>query len=309
MTADLPEQPGQCAACGGSMAATAARKSLLAHSNGKRYTLYLCPRCEIGFWWPLQADPSIYVDEGFDAYKDYHSGTRPFPRWAEPLFDALPDRRGAALDIGCGDGSVLRRLSAQGFAAYGIDLDPKSVAIARDKYGLENVLALTLTEWKQRCDASGTRFDLITFFEVLEHQDAPLAFLADVIALGVPGAMVAGSVPNRMRFLAPLQRMFSDGDLPPHHFLWFSKAALRRLLERAGLTDIGIDYAGGMSYGTVLSKLVATGWHKAARAGAARFALLPLAVLAPFAAAVLWLGGTLAPQNLFFRCRTAPRTH
>ena len=41
-------------------------------------------------------------------------------------------------------------------------------------------------------------------------------------------------MPNRDRALVALDRRRSDGDFPPHHFLWFSAAALEATLRRAG---------------------------------------------------------------------------
>jgi SAM-dependent methyltransferase len=303
-SADSSGQAVYCAACASPVASTAVRQTHVGVSNHKQYSLYCCPTCELGFWWPLQADPSIYENEGFEAYQDYHSGARPFPQWAAPLFAVLPAGRGSALDIGCGDGSVLHRLADAGFEPYGIDLDHKSISIARSKFALSNVAVATLEDWAKQCAEQARRFDLITFFEVLEHQDSPLSFLAQVAQLGKPGSMVAGSVPNRSRFLAPLDRRLSDGDFPPHHFLWFSAAALGKLLARAGFCEIVIVKAGELPYRTILTKLVAAGQRATATNHGARWLLLPImALLAPFAAAVVWLGRKLAPPHLFFRCR------
>jgi 2-polyprenyl-3-methyl-5-hydroxy-6-metoxy-1,4-benzoquinol methylase len=41
---------------------------------------------------------------------------------------------------------------------------------------------------------------VITFFEVLEHQDKPREFLEMVKGLLKEGGYIAGSVPNRERF-------------------------------------------------------------------------------------------------------------
>lgn len=303
-TPDRSEPAVRCAACASPVTAQSARQSHVAGSSHINYTLYYCPACALGFWWPLQADQSIYADEGFEAYKDYHSGTRPFPRWAEPLFGLLPELRGKALDIGCGDGAVLHRLAEAGFEPYGIDLDQKSIAIARSKFSLQNVAVSTLEEWATRCKQEGRQFDLITFFEVLEHQDSPRDFLSQVTQLGKPGGMIAGSVPNRDRFLARLDRKMSDGDLPPHHFLWFSAQALKGLLDRAGFREIETQYTGALPYRVVVEKLVSAAKRATARRPATRWLLLPtLIVAAPFAAAAIWLGRKVSPPQLFFRCR------
>jgi SAM-dependent methyltransferase len=298
------ESTMHCAACANRVGPSSPPHEHHAHHNGEKYTLQRCPACDLQFWSPLKADPSVYAGEGFEAYVDYHSGTRPFPRWAEPLFRLLSPQGGRALDIGCGDGAVLRRLADAGYDPHGIDLDEKSVAVARDKFGLGNVAAMTLDAFEAECHARNERFDLITFFEVLEHQDAPRAFLAQVMRLGEPGGRVAGSVPNRDRFLAPLDRKLSDGDLPPHHFLWFSSDSLAQLLARAGLQDVRVTRIGALSYPQIVGKLNTIISRKASALPAAiRWTAVLLKVLAPLAAVIPWLGMRAAPSHLFFECR------
>lgn len=42
------------------------------------------------------------------------------------LIDELPDS-GVVLDVGCGDGALMRRLSSSGFEVRGVDASPESV--------------------------------------------------------------------------------------------------------------------------------------------------------------------------------------
>jgi len=298
------ESSTHCAACSNPVRPGTPAKRHHARHNGETYTLCHCQNCDLQFWWPLKADPSVYEDEGFEAYEDYHSGARPFPRWAEPLFPLLSGKRGAALDIGCGDGAVLHRLAAIGFEANGIDLDRKSIQVAHRKFGLDKAVVAALDDYVAGCRASDTHFDIITFFEVLEHQDAPREFLSQVIVLGKPGSLVAGSVPNRNRFLARLDRKLSDGDLPPHHFLWFSPRSLKSLLESMGLRDVSVVEIGALPYRQILGKLGVVTSRKARRWPRLMRPLAPvLKALFPLAAVVPWLGMRLAPSHLFFKGR------
>ena len=293
-----------CAACANAAKASIPPQRHQASHNSEVYTLQRCPVCDLQFWWPLKADPSVYEAEGFEAYADYHSGTRPFPRWAEPLFQSLPPSAGTALDIGCGDGALLNRLAEAGFEANGIDLDEKSIRVARRKYGLKNVATATLRDYIAICRERGAHFDLITFFEVLEHQDAPSEFLAQVAGLGKSGGLVAGSVPNRNRFLVRLDRRLSDGDFPPHHFLWFSASSLKYLLEKEGFLDVSISFTGALPYADIVGKLRNIIARKAQKWPAPMRILAPMmSGMAMLAAVIPWLGMRGAPSHLFFRCR------
>lgn len=303
--ASRSQQPvARCPACGVDAPPRRPARAHRARHNAVRYTLQACPACDLQFWTPLVADPSVYEGEGFEAYADYHGGRRPFPRWAEPLFavDLVPGR---SLDVGCGDGAVPARLSGIGFEAHGLDQDARSIQVAREKYGLDTVQALPLQTFVAESLAAGRRFDLVTFFEVLEHQDDPRGFLAQVAQLARPGALIAGSVPARDRFLAGLDRRMNEGDLPPHHFLWFSPRALRSLLVVSGLAEVEVRRAGGMGYIEVVRRIGALVGRRA------RPLPLPLAwglrglaaLLAPVAAFPVWVGLRRRPSHLFFLAR------
>lgn len=296
-----------CPVCADSAPAHAPLQQHVARQNHLTYTLHHCASCDLKFWTPLKAVPEVYVDEGFGAYVDYHAGTRPFPRWSEPLFKNGTPGSGKALDIGCGDGAVIARLASIGFEAHGIDLDEKSIAVARSKFGIQLAKAMTLDDYMAECSRTRLRFDLITFFEVLEHQDDPLDFLRKVLRLGAVGGRIAGSVPNRERFLAGLDRRLSEGDLPPHHFLWFSSSALKQLLETAGFTDVHVECTGALPYRTLVGKVSVALQRQCARGPLASVCKAACRVLAPLAAVVPWLGGRLQPSHLYFSGSIGPR--
>lgn len=298
----------RCPGCDRPIRNTAPQAKHRSTYNDRTYTLHECANCGQQFWWPLKIEPLFYETEGFTAYEEYHAGTRPFPRWAEPLFHPLPINKGRALDIGCGDGSVLHRLAGEAIEPYGIDLDQKSIESAKRRYGLRNLQASTLEDYVQACEARRETFDLVTFFEVLEHQDNPRRFLAQVIRLLMPDGVIAGSVPNRRRFLAALDRRLASGDLPPHHFLWFSVQSLSGLLKRMGFQDITIVPAGTLEYGTISSKLSRLSRKRLARyAAPLRSIFLAIAYLAiPLASVILWLGWKLWPSHLYFQAVYRP---
>lgn len=57
------------------------------------------------------------------------------------------------------------------------------------------------------------RFDIISFFEVLEHLDNPVRFIEHIRGLLKPGGHIIPSVPNRNSFLDTL----AESDYPPNH--------------------------------------------------------------------------------------------
>lgn len=127
-----------------------------------------------------------------------------------------------------------------GFKIYSVDIDRKSVQIAKKRLEVETIYAMSLEEFYEFAMSNNLKFDVITFFEVLEHQDKPMEFLKIIKNLLKDGGYIAGSVPNRNRLFAEVSWKHFHGDFPPHHFLRFSDVALKNALELAGFDEVSI---------------------------------------------------------------------
>jgi ubiquinone/menaquinone biosynthesis C-methylase UbiE len=148
--------------------------------------------------------------------------------------DPLAPSRGELLDIGCGTGNFLAAARRAGYGVMGIELDRNAVRFARERVGLQRVLPLTISEFAER--HAEERFEVVTFFEVLEHQAAPVEFIQKVRACVRPGGVIALSVPNRERWLTGPDVL----DYPPNHFLRWSAPALRKFLGAQGFEMLSI---------------------------------------------------------------------
>jgi SAM-dependent methyltransferase len=100
------------------------------------------------------------------------------------LLGPLPPPPARVLDVGCGDGVLLRALVDEGYDAVGIDSNPEALAIPESE-GLPVVTADFLTWHSEPCDA--------IFFGRSLHHIAPLANALDHVRdlLRPTGVMVA----------------------------------------------------------------------------------------------------------------------
>jgi SAM-dependent methyltransferase len=190
----------------------------------------------------LKIIPEFYESEVFEDYVAFHEGigTR-LGENHKAFFKYFPSNvRGKLLDVGCGDGRFLRHAKEQGFEVWGIDFDKKSVESAKRNLGIDTIFAMSLEEFYEYANEKNLKFDVITFFEVLEHQDKPREFLEMVKGLLKEGGYIAGSVPNRERLFVDMYWKYLHGDHPPHHFLRFSKSSLEKALNFAGFKDIEV---------------------------------------------------------------------
>lgn len=207
--------------------------------NQTEYTLHHCDQCRLQFWTPLEIIPEFYEASEHSSYEQRHEGGSTILERHLTFLERARAQRwtGRLLDLGCADGSFIVAVRDAGFEVWGIDFDRLSIEAARRR-GLENVYALTVEEFSEKFP--DLKFDVITAFEVLEHQDQPNSFIRSAQALLKPGGVLAGSVPNRERPLAEQTRKLSAGDFPPHHFLWFSKPVLQNYLYSRGFTDVQV---------------------------------------------------------------------
>ena len=213
--------------------------------NNQEYKLYHCPNCDLQWWEPLKMVPEFYEHEGSEMYKAFHSGIRTLLEEHHKLFFKLfPIKKGKLLDIGCGDCLFLFHAKNLGFEVWGIDFDKKSVKICKEIRNMKNIYSYTPEEFlKNVVSTKSIKFDIITFFEVLEHQDDPIYFLNTIKKMLKPNGWIAGSVPNRNSWLQKklYQQIFDEIDHPPHHFLRFSKKSLFFLLKKSGFSNIRIE--------------------------------------------------------------------
>jgi 2-polyprenyl-3-methyl-5-hydroxy-6-metoxy-1,4-benzoquinol methylase len=210
--------------------------------NNQEYKRYECPNCDVHWWEPLKIIPEFYESEVFEDYIAFHEGVgTKLLENHKAFFKYFPSNvRGKLLDVGCGDGRFLRHAKEQGFEIWGIDFDKKSVENVKRNLGIDTVFAMSLEEFYEYAKEKNLKFDVITFFEVLEHQDKPREFLEMVKGLLKEGGYIAGSVPDRERLLVEEFWKHFHGDHPPHHFLRFSKSSLQKALNFSGFKDVEV---------------------------------------------------------------------
>lgn len=207
--------------------------------SATRYELFACARCSVHHWQPLvHPGADYYESESVSIYRDLHDGSKSAddPRF-ERFFresSSLGVRR--ALDIGCSDGTFLRRLKLSGpIDVWGVDIDQRALQIAKSR-GL-NVQRATVSDFIETAKAEGLTFDLITAFDVVEHLTDPIGTLRSLHQILSPGGRFIGTVPNRRRWFVNEMPI----DFPPHHFFRFDARSLRETLGTAGFDVLSVE--------------------------------------------------------------------
>lgn len=147
---------------------------------------------------------------------------------------------GRALDIGCGEGFMLKSLRDFGYEATGVDFESFGVS-AHNPDCLPLVKTGHIPDTLSSLVSSGEEFDLVLLNCVLEHVREPDKLLEVARKLlRVEGFLVV-SVPNDFSWLQALANRDSNTShfvTPPDHLHYFSKRSLIELVSSKGFEHV-----------------------------------------------------------------------
>jgi SAM-dependent methyltransferase len=204
------------------------------HVDGENtYSLYECGACYAQFWWPLK-NPGAHWYEHDHRYADRNKDPIRDPNWNHKKVIAyLKPFVGRVLDVGCGVGNFLAWADKNGWDAYGIDFDHDAVEAGKNMFDLQNLSVADVQEFKAQHPEE--KFDLVTFFDVLEHIDNHNEFIETIKSLLTSRGYVAMSMPYRKH-----AQWLMTGDWPPRHLTRWDRTSLKKFLEDRGFDVVYI---------------------------------------------------------------------
>jgi SAM-dependent methyltransferase len=150
-----------------------------------------------------------------------------YAEWKWEYEEALKwiKKENSVLDIGCGAGAFIDRLHKEsGNKVMGLEFN-KNALVECKRRGLE-VHPIPIQEFKK----SGEKFDVITYFQVLEHIENPLEFIQSSIDALNPGGKLIIGVPNNNPYYLCFE-VNATLNLPPHHAGLWNKEAFKNLTK------------------------------------------------------------------------------
>jgi 2-polyprenyl-3-methyl-5-hydroxy-6-metoxy-1,4-benzoquinol methylase len=141
--------------------------------------------------------------------------------------------RHSVLDVGSGLCVFLHRLKSEtGWECTALDPDPRAVAHARERVGVNAVCG----DFMQLQDLG--RFDMVTFNKVLEHVVDPIRMLAQSREHLLPNGFVYVELPDGEA--AAVEGPGREEFFIDHHHV-FSTESLRTLATRAGFVTLELE--------------------------------------------------------------------
>lgn len=152
------------------------------------------------------------------------------------------------LDIGAGVGEIISAANKIGWHALGVDADPVEVGFANKK-GL-NVEQTFVTS--ENINSLVEDFNVVTFFNVIEHIKNPLDFLKVVSGALNKDTLVCIEVPRHPSISSvcniAFESMVHRHIYPPEHLNIFTEKSMEIMLEKCSLEPVAIWLYGQDAY-------------------------------------------------------------
>ncbi|WP_318343141.1 class I SAM-dependent methyltransferase [Flagellimonas baculiformis] len=142
------------------------------------------------------------------------------------LIDNQKNKPNSLLDIGAGTGDFLVLAKSKGYEVAGVEPNDKARQLALQK-------GVTLEPTLERF--SGTTFQTITLWHVLEHLPNLQDQISDISSLLEEDGTLIIAVPNFKSFDAKYYKSFWAGYDVPRHLWHFSKTSIAKLFDRHGM--------------------------------------------------------------------------
>ncbi|MCX5667105.1 MAG: class I SAM-dependent methyltransferase, partial [Candidatus Omnitrophica bacterium] len=139
------------------------------------------------------------------------------------------------LDIGCGDGSFIRK-AKEDFVCTGIEISDYLASLARKRPGIKVITGNFLdTEFNSE------EYDGVTLISLLEHLDDPLQAIKKCFEFLKQGGVLLMKTVNYNCFNRRIKKDLWTGFRPPDHVIYFNPSNLELLLKKVGFKKIKIS--------------------------------------------------------------------
>lgn len=193
--------------------------------------VFKCRDSGYRFYYPFEVAGGERFYDSLNSFPFYYEAQK----WEHSvaLRWVAPEQR--VLDVGCGAGAFLERVSSVGARAVGLELNSKAAQRA-----LEAGLTVHQETIEAHAEAHPAAYDVVTSFQVLEHVPAVRSFLAACVEALRPGGTLVLGVPNNDGFL----QFDPDAVLnaPPHHVGLWDRASLEALTKFFPLELTWLEY-------------------------------------------------------------------
>jgi 2-polyprenyl-3-methyl-5-hydroxy-6-metoxy-1,4-benzoquinol methylase len=140
------------------------------------------------------------------------------------------------LDIGCAMGVLLEEAKQKGMKVVGVDISNDAVSYCRSR----RLKAYNGTIMSLRKTIRPRSFDVVTAFQVIEHERDPLNMMKRIQLILKKNGVVVLATPNYGGWWRRIMGRRWFGFAHPEHLVLFDSITMKLLLENSGFRDIQI---------------------------------------------------------------------
>lgn len=182
---------------------------------------------QTAYWQSHQAKDFGYTD--YLADRELYLAT--FRMRREVITSRKPEP-GRVLDVGSAAGFFLKTMAEIGWECHGIELSEQMAAKSREQFDLDGVRAGSLLD----LEVEKGSFDVVTFWDVIEHLEDPIPHLQRACELLKPDGFLIIETQNvESRFARLMGRRWQHYKMAEHLY-HFGPRTVATLLDRAGLS-------------------------------------------------------------------------
>ena len=225
-------------------------------------SLVKCQKCGLVYVNPRWIFPDGTMPYSQAAEQAYFEITHPARIVADDHLVKLAQRSSPgqplrALDIGCGDGLLLKRCQLAGISCDGFEVSPALLQTLQSKFGPQRILSGDLGA------IPAGSYDCAFLINVIEHLPNPHQTLEQIFNLLKPGGGVFIHAPNLGGLPARLTARRWHQIEPLGHLYYFTRTTLAELLQKVGFAAGGDFYMKSSSPVKAIVQLVFNrlGWH------------------------------------------------
>ena len=199
--------------------------------NQTHIYIYKCNDTGLKFYHPNTTAGDSKFYKNLQCYEWYYMDNK----WEyEKALDFIKHNMNI-LDIGCGKGAFLKKVSKVGAKGIGLEFSTEAV-----KYGKANGLNIYHDSIQDFSLKHNGIFDIVCFFQVMEHVVKPKEILEAALFTLKKNGLLIISVPNNEILMNSNMGNFLN--MPPHHMLLWNTSSLMNLQKIVSLKILDIIY-------------------------------------------------------------------
>lgn len=180
--------------------------------------VYRCEETGYRFYYPF----NIAGDEKFYRTLQNYPWYYVDWKWEYDVASKMINSKDVLLEVGCARGAFIEKMKQRGAICTGIELNKDAIEVARAKE-----LDIRYETIEEHAESNAEKYDVVCFFQVLEHIVNVKDFLQASVKVLKPGGKLIIGVPNNDAYIKYAKNLVTN--MPPHHMGLWNKKSLRSI--------------------------------------------------------------------------------